>query len=80
MYLGGGSPGAAAPAKVPRSIINKLNAEMVRALGMADVQERITNLGGETRAMTPAEFGKFLEDEIARWAPVAREAGVKLER
>ena len=53
---------------------------MVRALGMADVQERITNLGGETRAMTPAEFGKFLEDEIARWAPVAREAGVKLER
>lgn len=75
-----GYTGAAAPVKVPRSIIAKLNAEMVRALGMSDVQERIRNLGGETRPSTPEEFGRFLEDEIARWAPVAREAGVKLER
>jgi tripartite-type tricarboxylate transporter receptor subunit TctC len=75
-----GYTGAAAPVKVSRAIIGKLNAEMVRALAMPDVQERIRNLGGEPRASTPAEFGKFLEDEIARWAPVAREAGVKLER
>ena len=75
-----GYTGAAAPVKVPRAIIAKLNAEMVRALGMADVQERIRNLGGEPRASTPEEFGRFLEGEIARWAPVAREAGVKLER
>ena len=75
-----GYTGAAAPVRVSRAIISKLNAEMVRALAMADVQERIRNLGGEPRASTPQEFGKFLEDEIARWAPVAREAGVKLER
>jgi len=75
-----GYAGAAAPARVPRAIIAKLNAEMVRALKMPDVQERIRNLGGETRWSTPAEFGKFLEQEIERWAPVARDAGVKLDR
>ena len=75
-----GYAGAVAPAKVPPQIINKVNAEMVRALKMRDVQERIENLGGEPRWSTPAEFKTFLEDEIARWAPVARAAGVKLER
>ena len=75
-----GYAGAAAPAKVPPQIINKLNAEMVRALKMPDVQERIQNLGGEPRWSTPDEFRRFLDDEIARWAPVVREAGVKLER
>ena len=75
-----GYTGAAAPAKVPPQIINKLNAEMVRALKMPDVQERIQNLGGEPRWSTPAEFKRFLDDEITRWAPVVREAGVKLER
>lgn len=75
-----GYAGAAAPAKVPRAIIEKLNAEMVRALKMPDVQERIKNLGGEPRWSTPAEFQKFLEEEIERWAPVARDAGVKLEQ
>ena len=75
-----GYAGAVAPAKVPLAIVNKINAEMVKALKMHDVQERIQNLGGEPRWSTPAEFKRFLEDEIARWAPVAREAGVKLER
>jgi len=75
-----GYAGAAAPAKVPRAIIGKLNAEMVRALKMPDVQERIKNIGGEPRWSTPAEFGKFVETEIERWAPVARDAGVKLDR
>ena len=75
-----GYAGAAVPAKVPRPIINKINAEMVRALKMRDVQERIENLGGEPRWSTPEEFQRFLEAEIARWAPVARATGVKLER
>ena len=75
-----GYAGAAVPAGVPRPIINKLNAEMVRALKMRDVQERIENLGGEPRWSTPEEFQHFLEAEIARWAPVARDTGVKLDR
>ena len=75
-----GYAGTVVPAKVPPQIINKINAEMVRALKMPDVQERIQNLGGEPRWSTPAEFKRFLDDEIERWAPIARDAGVKLER
>jgi tripartite-type tricarboxylate transporter receptor subunit TctC len=75
-----GYAGAAVPAHVPRPIVSKINAEMVRALKMRDVQERIENLGGEPRWSTPEEFQRFLDAEIARWAPVARAAGVKLER
>jgi len=75
-----GYAGAALQSAVPRAIVDKVNAEMVRALKMADVQEQIRNLGGEPRFSTTAEFGRFLEDEIERWAPVAREAGVKLDR
>ena len=75
-----GYAGAATQAQVPRAIIEKINAQMVKALQMSDVQEQIRNLGGEPRWSTAVEFGKFLEDELARWAPVAREAGVKLDR
>ncbi len=75
-----GYTGAVAPVKVPRAIIEKLNNEMVRVLKMPDVQGRIQNLGAEPRWSTPGEFHKILEEEIARWEPVARQAGVKLER
>jgi tripartite-type tricarboxylate transporter receptor subunit TctC len=75
-----GYAGAATQAQVPGAIVNKINAEIVKALQMSEVQEQIRNLGGEPRWSTPAEFKKFLDDEITRWAPVAREAGVKLDR
>jgi tripartite-type tricarboxylate transporter receptor subunit TctC len=75
-----GYAGVVAPAQVSKAIINKANAEIVRALKNRDVQERIESLGGEPRSSSPEEFKRFLNDEIARWAPVARDAGVKLER
>jgi tripartite-type tricarboxylate transporter receptor subunit TctC len=75
-----GYAGAAAPARVPAAIIAKVNADMVKALQMPDVQEQIRNLGGEPRWSTPSEFKKYLQDELERWAPVAKETGVKLDR
>jgi tripartite-type tricarboxylate transporter receptor subunit TctC len=75
-----GYAGAATQARVPAPIVNKISAEMVKALKMPDVQEQIRNLGGEPRWSSPAEFKRYLDDEIARWAPVAREAGVVLDR
>jgi tripartite-type tricarboxylate transporter receptor subunit TctC len=72
--------GAVFPAKVPDAIIEKLNAAIVRALQMPDVQTRIRQVGGEPRSTTPSQFKKYLEEDIERWAPVVRDAGVKLER
>ena len=75
-----GYAGVATQAGVPAAIVNKINVEVVKALKMPDVQEQIRNLGGEPRWSAPAEFKKYLEEEIARWAPVARETGVVLDR
>jgi tripartite-type tricarboxylate transporter receptor subunit TctC len=75
-----GYTGVAVPAKTPANIIVKLNAEFVRALGMPEVRERIESLGGEPRSSTPAEFRRFLTDEIERWAPIIRDSGAKAER
>lgn len=68
--------GIGAPAGVPRKIVDRLNAEIVRAVNVPDVRERIASLGGEVRHSTPEEFGKFIRDEVNRWVPVIRQAGV----
>ena len=75
-----GYAGVATQAQVPRAIVSKIGAEVVKAVQLPDVQEQIRNLGGEPRWSTPSEFRKYLEDEITRWAPVARDTGVKLDR
>ena len=71
--------GVVVPAQVPKSIISKLNTEIVRAVKSPDVQERIKNLGCEPRWSTSDEFKKLVEDEISRWAPVVRDSGIRLD-
>ena len=70
-----GYAGAVFPARVPRAIVAKMNAEMVRVLKTPEMQERIYNVGGEPRYSTPEAFAKFLREDVARWAPVIRESG-----
>ncbi len=66
-----------APAGVPRDIIIRLNAELVRALAIPDVRERILASGNEPVSSSPEELGAFIRDEIAKWAKVIKAAGVK---
>jgi tripartite-type tricarboxylate transporter receptor subunit TctC len=75
-----GYTGVVTQAAVPKSIVAKVNSEIVRTLKSLDVEERILNLGCEPRWNTPEEFRRLLTEELARWAPVAREAGEKLKR
>ena len=71
--------GLLVPAKTPRDIINKLQAESARGLRLPDVQEKITALGFEAVGGTPAEFAKFLKAELDKWARVAKATGAKAE-
>ncbi len=71
--------GLLVPAKTPRNIINKLQAEAARSLKLPDVQEKITALGFEAVANTPQEFAVFLKAEIDKWARVAKATGAKAE-
>ncbi|MBI4193986.1 MAG: tripartite tricarboxylate transporter substrate binding protein [Betaproteobacteria bacterium] len=58
--------GVAVPAQTPRAIVSKLNAEINKALGMADVRQRLHQLGLIVGGGTPEEFGAFMNNEAQR--------------
>ena len=68
-----------APARTPREIIARLNAEIRNVLKIPDVAERVAALGMEAVGSTPEELAEFLREEIARWAKVIRQAGLKAD-
>ena len=62
--------GMLAPAGTPRAVVQKLNAEIGKALDMPDIRKRFNDMGLVTRPSTPEEFSKFVQAEIARWRVV----------
>jgi tripartite-type tricarboxylate transporter receptor subunit TctC len=68
-----------APAGTPRAVIDRLNAESVKAMNAADIRERLSGLGGEPASGSPEEAAAFLSREYEQWGKVIREAGIKAE-
>ena len=66
-----------APAATPRAVIDRLNAEVVKALASSDIKQKLADLGAEPMPMKPAEFDAFLRSEVARIGGVVKAAGVK---
>jgi tripartite-type tricarboxylate transporter receptor subunit TctC len=71
--------GVFAPAKTPRDIIAKLNAEMVRALESREIRERLQQEGAVPAGGSPEDFAKFFQSEMTKWANVVRTAGIKAQ-
>jgi len=67
--------GIAGPAKLPREIVRKLNADIVRIIAMADVQKRFMDQGLEPQSSTPEAFLDFMRREKQKWQEVAKRAG-----
>jgi tripartite-type tricarboxylate transporter receptor subunit TctC len=65
-----------APAGTPGAIIERLHAEIVRALALPEVRERIAGLGAEPVGNSPAEFAAMQRAEAARWTRLAKEANI----
>jgi tripartite-type tricarboxylate transporter receptor subunit TctC len=63
------------PAGLPAEIVNRLNAEVRRALQLPDVRERLRPEGIEAGDLDPQQFTAFLASELKRWAPVVRASG-----
>ncbi len=59
--------GVFAPAGTPRTVVQKLNAEIGTALALPGIRKRFGDMGLVTKHSTPEEFSKFLQSEIARW-------------
>jgi tripartite-type tricarboxylate transporter receptor subunit TctC len=71
--------GVSAPKGTPAEIVEKLNGAINAGLADPALKAKVKDLGGETMPMTPAQYGKFLADETAKWAKVIKFAGVKLD-
>jgi len=78
-YEATNSVGVLAPAATPRDIIVKLNAEIVRILGLPEIRERLLGLGAEPVGNSPEQFAAFLREDIARWAKVVKDAKIPLQ-
>ncbi len=68
--------GVMAPAGTPATIIKKLNGEMLRVAGLAEVKERAIVQGAELATTTPQEFTRHLQAEIVKWGKLVRESGL----
>jgi tripartite-type tricarboxylate transporter receptor subunit TctC len=72
--------GVLAPAKTPRPIINKLNAEIRRIVGLPDVKERWDAMGAEVAPpMSPDEIDRYLAEQVSLVAKLAKAANIKPE-
>jgi tripartite-type tricarboxylate transporter receptor subunit TctC len=68
-----------APAATPRPIVDRLNAEALKALALPDVKEKLAALGADPMPMSPAAFDAFIKTEVARMAEVVKAAGIKVQ-
>jgi tripartite-type tricarboxylate transporter receptor subunit TctC len=71
--------GIVGPAKLPAEITRRLNGEINKALASPQLQQRLTGEALEPMPMTPEQFGKFIQAEIARWARLAAERKISLD-
>jgi len=71
--------GYVVPARVPREIVARLNAEINKALKMPAVSDRLTSLGSNIIGGTPEQFAEHVKREIAKWAAVIKAAGIVAE-
>ena len=69
--------GVVVPAATPRDIVRQASADIGRVLAMADVKNRMAEVGMEPAATSPDAFDTFIRREIERWAPVVKASGAK---
>lgn len=71
--------GFLAPRAVPRNVVTKLHAETKKSLESETMKDRLRGLGLDIIAASPEQSAKFVQDDIARWSKVIRDAGIQPE-
>jgi tripartite-type tricarboxylate transporter receptor subunit TctC len=71
--------GLMAPAGTPRPILERLSAEVNKVINAPDVKENWGKQGAVPMAMTPDEFGKFVREDVTKWAKLVKDTGMKVD-
>jgi tripartite-type tricarboxylate transporter receptor subunit TctC len=71
--------GLLAPAATPRAIVNKLNTEVVRALALPDVRERLAGFGVDVIGGSPEQFAADIKSDIVKWSNTVNVAKIRIE-
>jgi tripartite-type tricarboxylate transporter receptor subunit TctC len=66
-----------APAGTPREVIQRINAEMNRAIALPDVKQRFADLGMTAEERVPGTLDTYIKSEMAKWAKVIKDAEIK---
>jgi tripartite-type tricarboxylate transporter receptor subunit TctC len=72
--------GIMAPKGTPPEIVRRLNAEIVKIVGKPDVRDEWVKQGAVAMTMTPDEFGRYLNDDIAKWERIVKISGAKVDQ
>src|SRR5688572_31180374 len=67
------------PAGIPKAVLARVNAEVVRVLNAPETRKALEGDGADIVGSTPEQFGAMLKAEIAKWTKVAKAAGIKAE-
>jgi tripartite-type tricarboxylate transporter receptor subunit TctC len=71
--------GILAPAGTPAAVVAKLNREIVAIANLPEIRDKALSQGAEMIAGSSAEFGQYLRAEVAKWAPVVRTSGARVD-
>jgi tripartite-type tricarboxylate transporter receptor subunit TctC len=71
--------GVLMPAGTPKPIIDKFHADVVKVLQDAEVKKKFADLGVDAVSSTPDQFTAFIRSEMAKYAKLIKEAGIKVE-
>ncbi len=71
--------GLLGPAGLPAPIVTRLNTDLNRAFGNPDVQKRFNDFGMEAMPGSPQQFAALARAESARWGPIIKAAGIKMD-
>jgi tripartite-type tricarboxylate transporter receptor subunit TctC len=72
--------GLIAPAKTPPGIVKRLNAEITKIVSRPETQAEWAKQGATPMTMSPDAFGKFLADDIVKWAHIVKVSGARVDR
>jgi tripartite-type tricarboxylate transporter receptor subunit TctC len=67
------------PARVPREVVTRMHAEVVRILREPGVRDKLSGQGADPVGSTPEELAEYMREETAKWAPVVRASGAKAD-